>query len=190
MHGNTIKSPNGYKTRSLTSFPKSSQVLRHPPWKGRTVQRRAFPEMTGRMRRNVSAARRRFPELDLSNCYHTHYDPRLNASQSLELAFLIAEIAEEAELTRTHFSRASYPHLITCVFGALHHLLHRCNKNIVTSENNPCPPDLARERGKNGRADMSKVALLLTFFIGGLPWLLKKLLRKTAKKTSGRKNRC
>ena len=30
-------------------------------------------------------------EASLSDRYHTHCDPRLNASQALELAFLIAE---------------------------------------------------------------------------------------------------
>ena len=92
MHGNTIKTNTGYKTRPfdyiLTEVKSFMQVLHSEGcWPGGV-----HFEMTGQ---NVteclggSAAEVR--EEDLSSRYHTHCDPRLNADQALELAFLIAE---------------------------------------------------------------------------------------------------
>lgn len=92
MHGNTIKTNTGYKTRPfdyiLTEVKTFMQVLHSEGcWPGGV-----HFEMTGQ---NVteclggSAAEVR--EEDLSSRYHTHCDPRLNADQALELAFLIAE---------------------------------------------------------------------------------------------------
>ena len=92
MHGNTIKTETGYKTRPfdyiLTEVKSFMQVLHSEGcWPGGV-----HFEMTGQ---NVteclggSAAEVR--EEDLSSRYHTHCDPRLNANQALELAFLIAE---------------------------------------------------------------------------------------------------
>ncbi|WP_409431798.1 class II 3-deoxy-7-phosphoheptulonate synthase [Litorimonas sp. RW-G-Af-16] len=92
MHGNTIKTDTGYKTRPvdfiLTEVRQFMQVLHSEGcWPGGV-----HFEMTGQ---NVtectggSAAAVR--EEDLSARYRTHCDPRLNADQALELAFLIAE---------------------------------------------------------------------------------------------------
>jgi len=92
MHGNTIKTNTGYKTRPfdyILSEVKSFMQVLHSEgcWPGGV-----HFEMTGQ---NVteclggSAAEVR--EEDLSSRYHTHCDPRLNADQALELAFLIAE---------------------------------------------------------------------------------------------------
>ena len=92
MHGNTIKTDTGYKTRPfdyiLAEVKSFMQVLHSEGcWPGGV-----HFEMTGQ---NVteclggSAAEVR--EEDLSSRYHTHCDPRLNAKQALELAFLIAE---------------------------------------------------------------------------------------------------
>ena len=48
-------------------------------------------EMTGADVTECTGGGQRICDADLSNRYHTHCDPRLNASQALELAFLIAE---------------------------------------------------------------------------------------------------
>ena len=48
-------------------------------------------EMTGQNVTECIGGARAVREEDLSSRYHTHCDPRLNADQALELAFLIAE---------------------------------------------------------------------------------------------------
>ena len=47
--------------------------------------------MTGQDVTECTGGDRALSDEDLSDRYHTHCDPRLNASQSLELAFLLAE---------------------------------------------------------------------------------------------------
>ena len=95
MHGNTIKSSNGYKTRVF------DQVLSEV--RGFFAVHRAegtYPggvhfEMTGQDVTECLGGAQAITEEDLSSRYHTHCDPRLNASQALELAFLIAEHLRE-----------------------------------------------------------------------------------------------
>ena len=43
------------------------------------------------MLQSVTGGAQRISDTDLSNRYHTHCDPRLNANQALELAFLISD---------------------------------------------------------------------------------------------------
>ncbi len=95
MHGNTIKSPNGYKTRKftdiLTEVRKFFAIHHAEGTRGSGVH---F-EMTGQDVTECLGGAQAISELDLSDRYHTHCDPRLNASQSLELAFLIAELLKK-----------------------------------------------------------------------------------------------
>ena len=95
MHGNTIKSSTGYKTRPF------DRIL--------TEARRVFDvhnaegshaggihvEMTGQDVTECLGGAQAIDDDGLSQRYHTHCDPRLNASQALELAFLIAEALKE-----------------------------------------------------------------------------------------------
>ena len=95
MHGNTIKSSTGYKTRPF------DRIL--------TEVRRVFDvhnaegsyaggihvEMTGQEVTECLGGAQAIDDDGLSQRYHTHCDPRLNASQALELAFLIAEALKE-----------------------------------------------------------------------------------------------
>jgi 3-deoxy-7-phosphoheptulonate synthase len=96
MHGNTIKSPNGYKTRKFTDIlgevRKFFAIHKAEGTHGGGVH---F-EMTGQDVTECLGGAQAISELDLSDRYHTHCDPRLNASQSLELAFLIAELLKKA----------------------------------------------------------------------------------------------
>jgi len=96
MHGNTIKSPTGYKTRKFTDIlgevRKFFAIHKAEGTHGGGVH---F-EMTGQDVTECLGGAQAISELDLSNRYHTHCDPRLNASQSLELAFLIAELLKKA----------------------------------------------------------------------------------------------
>ena len=92
MHGNTIKTDSGYKTRPfdyiLTEVQQFMQVLHSEGcWPGGV-----HFEMTGQnVTECLGGSARAVREEDLSSRYHTHCDPRLNADQALELAFLIAE---------------------------------------------------------------------------------------------------
>ena len=91
MHGNTVVSSTGYKTRSV------DQVLREV--KGffavhdgeGTYAGGVHFEMTGQDVTECIGGAQAINETALADRYHTHCDPRLNASQALELAFLIAE---------------------------------------------------------------------------------------------------
>ncbi|KAG5111152.1 hypothetical protein JHK82_040375 [Glycine max] len=91
MHGNTIKAPCGLKTRPFdfiraevrAFFDVHEQEGSHPGG--------VHLEMTGQNVTECIGGSRTVTFDDLSSRYHTHCDPRLNASQSLELAFIIAE---------------------------------------------------------------------------------------------------
>ncbi len=91
MHGNTIKSPNGYKTRKFTDIlAEVRQFFAIHKAEGTNAGGVHF-EMTGQDVTECLGGAQAISEMNLSDRYHTHCDPRLNASQSLELAFLIAE---------------------------------------------------------------------------------------------------
>ncbi|KAK9162706.1 hypothetical protein Syun_003608 [Stephania yunnanensis] len=91
MHGNTIKAPGGLKTRPFDAilaevrafFDVHEQEGSHPGG--------VHLEMTGQNVTECVGGSRTITYDDLSLRYHTHCDPRLNASQSLELAFIVAE---------------------------------------------------------------------------------------------------
>lgn len=98
MHGNTIKSSNGYKTRKfddilseITSFFQIHKA------EGSYAGGVHF-EMTGKDVTECLGGNQEISEKTLSDRYHTHCDPRLNSSQSVELAFAIAQnLAKEAQ---------------------------------------------------------------------------------------------
>ena len=91
MHGNTIKSPNGYKTRKFTDIlAEVRQFFAIHKAEG-TFAGGVHFEMTGQDVTECLGGAQAISEINLSDRYHTHCDPRLNSSQSLELAFLIAE---------------------------------------------------------------------------------------------------
>ena len=97
MHGNVYKSSNGYKTRPvdaiLTEMKEFFQVHKAEGTFGGGVHL----EMTGKNVTECVGGSFQVTEEDLSSRYHTHCDPRLNADQSLELAFLIADTLKEAQ---------------------------------------------------------------------------------------------
>jgi 3-deoxy-7-phosphoheptulonate synthase len=95
MHGNTIKSSTGYKTRPFESVLREVREFFDIHGAEGTVPGGVHFEMTGQDVTECTGGVRAVSEEDLSDRYHTACDPRLNASQSLELAFLVAE-----ELTR------------------------------------------------------------------------------------------
>jgi len=58
-------------------------------------------EMTGQNVTECLGGAQAVTEDDLSSRYHTHCDPRLNADQALELAFLVAERLKSGRLSRS-----------------------------------------------------------------------------------------
>ncbi len=91
MHGNTIKSASGYKTRPFDSVLREVREFFAIHKAEGTVPGGVHFEMTGKDVTECTGGVRAVTDEDLSDRYHTACDPRLNASQSLELAFLVAE---------------------------------------------------------------------------------------------------
>ncbi len=91
MHGNTIKSSTGYKTRPFDSVLREVREFFSIHKAEGTVPGGVHFEMTGKDVTECTGGLRAVTDEDLSDRYHTACDPRLNATQSLELAFLVAE---------------------------------------------------------------------------------------------------
>ncbi|MFZ3582449.1 class II 3-deoxy-7-phosphoheptulonate synthase [Loktanella sp. DJP18] len=91
MHGNTIKSSSGYKTRPFESVLREVREFFDIHNAEGTIPGGVHFEMTGKDVTECTGGVRAVTDEDLSDRYHTACDPRLNASQSLELAFLVAE---------------------------------------------------------------------------------------------------
>ncbi|MCY4039489.1 MAG: 3-deoxy-7-phosphoheptulonate synthase class II [Hyphomicrobiales bacterium] len=99
MHGNTIKSSNGYKTRPFDSILKELRAFMSVHRAEGTHAGGVHFEMTGQNVTECLGGAQDIGEENLSDRYHTHCDPRLNANQALELAFLIAgELRREESL--------------------------------------------------------------------------------------------
>jgi 3-deoxy-7-phosphoheptulonate synthase len=101
MHGNTIKSSSGYKTRSFDRILAEVRGFFAVHESEGSYAGGVHFEMTGRDVTECIGGAQEITEEGLSDRYHTHCDPRLNASQSLELAFLIAEELKSRRLERT-----------------------------------------------------------------------------------------
>lgn len=98
MHGNTIKASTGFKTRPFDHILKEVQDFFAIHRAEGTYAGGVHFEMTGQDVTECIGGAQAITEEDLSSRYHTHCDPRLNASQALELAFLLAEgIKKERE---------------------------------------------------------------------------------------------
>ncbi len=101
MHGNTIKSASGYKTRPFESVLREVREFFAVHKAEGTIPGGVHFEMTGADVTECTGGVRAVTDEDLSDRYHTACDPRLNASQSLELAFLVAEeLSDRAQANR------------------------------------------------------------------------------------------
>ncbi len=105
MHGNTIKSSSGYKTRPFESVLREVREFFGIHAAEGTVPGGVHFEMTGQDVTECTGGVQAVSDEDLSDRYHTACDPRLNASQSLELAFLVAE--ELSALRNTRLDRVA-----------------------------------------------------------------------------------
>ncbi len=95
MHGNVIKAGNGYKTRPFDRILEEVRgffaVHRAEGTHGGGIH----AEMTGQNVTECTGGAIAVTEQGLADRYHTHCDPRLNAGQSIELAFLLAEMLNQ-----------------------------------------------------------------------------------------------
>ncbi|WP_343559974.1 class II 3-deoxy-7-phosphoheptulonate synthase [Kiloniella sp. b19] len=95
MHGNTVKSTTGYKTRPFDSVLGEVRGFFDVHKAEGTHAGGVHFEMTGKDVTECTGGSQAITDENLGDRYHTHCDPRLNASQSLELAFLISEYLKE-----------------------------------------------------------------------------------------------
>ena len=91
MHGNTIKAATGFKTRPFENVLKEVKNFFGVSQAEKCYAGGLHIEMTGQDVTECTGGAQKISENDLSNRYRTHCDPRLNADQALELAFLISE---------------------------------------------------------------------------------------------------
>jgi 3-deoxy-7-phosphoheptulonate synthase len=101
MHANTVKSSTGYKTREFNRILAEVTSFFGVHRAEGTHPGGVHFELTGKDVTECVGGASAITDATLGDRYHTHCDPRLNASQSLELAFLIAE-ALKAERTHQH----------------------------------------------------------------------------------------
>ncbi len=100
MHGNTIKSASGYKTRPFDRILDEVRGFFEVHRELGSYAGGVHFEMTGQDVTECLGGAQAISDEDLSARYHTHCDPRLNASQALELAFLIADSLKEQRAGR------------------------------------------------------------------------------------------
>jgi len=92
MHGNTITSRTGYKTRPFEKILKEVRGFFEVCGQEGVYPGGVHLEMTGQNVTECTGGARAISDEDLNDRYHTVCDPRLNAEQSLDLAFLLADL--------------------------------------------------------------------------------------------------
>ncbi|PTL85184.1 class II 3-deoxy-7-phosphoheptulonate synthase [Vitiosangium sp. GDMCC 1.1324] len=95
MHGNTLQASNGYKTRLFDRILSEVKTFTQVAASEGVHPGGLHLEMTGQNVTECLGGAQAVTEDDLSSRYHTHCDPRLNADQALQLAFLVAEKLHE-----------------------------------------------------------------------------------------------
>ena len=95
MHGNTILAATGFKTRPFDRILAETRAFFAVHRAEGTHAGGIHAEMTGRNVTECTGGAVAVTEQGLADAYDTHCDPRLNAGQSLELAFLLAEMLNE-----------------------------------------------------------------------------------------------
>lgn len=91
MHGNTKKASSGYKTRNFDDILREIQQFFAAHDAEGTHAGGIHLEMTGQHVTECTGGAYQISESDLAECYQTQCDPRLNADQVLEMAFLVAD---------------------------------------------------------------------------------------------------
>jgi 3-deoxy-7-phosphoheptulonate synthase len=108
MHGNTIKAATGLKTRPFDSVLQEVKNVFAVHHSEGSYAGGLHVEMTGQDVTECTGGAQKISDEDLANRYRTHCDPRLNASQALELAFLISdEIKKNSKYSKNIVKAAS-----------------------------------------------------------------------------------
>ena len=108
MHGNTIKAASGFKTRPFDNVLQEVKNFFGVHQAEGSYAGGLHVEMTGQDVTECTGGAQKISDEDLSNRYRTHCDPRLNASQALELAFLISdEIKKNSKYSKKIIKEAS-----------------------------------------------------------------------------------
>ncbi len=102
MHGNTIKAASGYKTRPFDRILQEVKSFFAVHEAEGTIAGGIHLEMTGNNVTECTGGARAISDEDLRDRYHTYCDPRLNAEQAIEMAFLVADLVKRARLARGH----------------------------------------------------------------------------------------
>ncbi len=100
MHGNTIKATSGFKTRPFDRIMSEIRTFFAVSRAEGTHAGGIHLEMTGKDVTECTGGARALSDKDLRDRYHTYCDPRLNAEQAIEVAFLVAELLKEERLAR------------------------------------------------------------------------------------------
>ena len=95
MHGNTIKASSGYKTRPFDRIIGEIRSFFDVHQAEGTYAGGIHLEMTGKNVTECTGGARAISDADLHDRYHTYCDPRLNAEQAIEVAFLVAELLKQ-----------------------------------------------------------------------------------------------
>ena len=95
MHGNTLKAANGYKTRPFDRILQEVKTFFAVHEAEGTHGGGVHLEMTGKDVTECTGGARAISDQDLNDRYHTLCDPRLNAEQSIDLAFLVADLVKK-----------------------------------------------------------------------------------------------
>ncbi|VTZ48995.1 Phospho-2-dehydro-3-deoxyheptonate aldolase [Methylocella tundrae] len=100
MHGNTVKAASGFKTRPFDRIISEIRTFFSVHQAEGTYAGGVHLEMTGKNVTECTGGARAISEADLHDRYHTYCDPRLNAEQAIEIAFLIAELLKAERIGR------------------------------------------------------------------------------------------
>ena len=106
MHGNTVKASTGYKTRRVDDVMREVSGFFEVHDSFGTYPGGVHFEMTGQNVTECVGGLVEVTEARLGDRYHTHCDPRLNAAQSLELSFLIADLMKKRRDNQKKLAKA------------------------------------------------------------------------------------
>jgi 3-deoxy-7-phosphoheptulonate synthase len=107
MHANTVKAATGYKTRLFDSILAEVRAFFAVHKAEGSHAGGVHFEMTGQDVTECVGGMTDVTEASLGDRYHTHCDPRLNANQALELAFLIAGQLKDERMAARAKARAA-----------------------------------------------------------------------------------
>ena len=99
MHGNTVVAANGFKTRPFELIVSETEQFFDIHRSHGTYPGGIHFEMTGQNVTECTGGAMHIKEANLADRYHTHCDPRLNASQALEFAFILADQLKASRVT-------------------------------------------------------------------------------------------